>query len=111
MSAVQPWTPAGPDIQAVLARYPDPLGALAEARIPAIVLRQAYAPAHCAGLIRRFIDRGLMLSPEEHSRTADARSRAYHPLPHRAGAPPTLTVRERRMVTVPWASTRAVVSV
>jgi carrier-protein-independent halogenase WelO5-like protein len=75
MSAVQTWTPAEPNIQTVLARYPDPLGALAEARIPAIVLRRAFEPAQCTGLIRRFIDRGLMLSHEEHTRTADPRSR------------------------------------
>lgn len=75
MNTPETWTPAGPDIATVLTRYPNPLAALAEARIPAILLRRAYAPAQCAALIDRFIERGLMLSPEEHARTADPRSR------------------------------------
>jgi len=58
--ASENWLPAGPDITTVLAQYPDPLRALSEARIPAIILRRAYEPAQCAGLIRRFIERGLM---------------------------------------------------
>src|SRR5438093_1988638 len=75
VSASETWTPAGPDIQSVHARYPDPLRALAEAHIPAIVLRRAYEPAQCAGLIGRFVELGLMLAPEEHARTADPRTR------------------------------------
>src|SRR5438067_773512 len=59
----------------VLANYPEPLAALAEARMPAIILRRAYPPEHCAGLIQRFIDRGLMPDPVEHARTADPRTR------------------------------------
>jgi hypothetical protein len=43
--------------------------------MPAIILRRAYDPAHCAGLVRRFIDRDLMPDPEEHARTADPRTR------------------------------------
>jgi hypothetical protein len=69
------WTPAGPDLARVFARYPDPLAALAEARIPAILLRQAYQPSHCARLIARFIERGLMLDAKEHARRSDPRTR------------------------------------
>jgi hypothetical protein len=69
------WTPAEPDLSGIFTRYPDPLRALAEARIPAILLRRAYDPAQCAGLIRRFIERGLMLDAGEHSLRADPRSR------------------------------------
>jgi hypothetical protein len=59
------WEPLGPDLEAVFAAEPDPLRALSEARIPAILLRRAYPPAQCQGLIRRFIDRGLMRDPED----------------------------------------------
>ncbi len=65
MPSPEAWTPAGPDLKTVLARYRDPLLALSEARIPAIVLRRAYDPDHCAGLIRRFIDRDLMRDPAD----------------------------------------------
>ena len=57
------WRPAGPDVRSVLAADPDPLRTLAGAGIPAIILRGAYPAADCAGLIRRFIDRGLMPDP------------------------------------------------
>lgn len=73
--AIEAWAPAGPDLESVLARHPDPPRALAEARIPAILLRRAFDPAQCDGLIRRFIDRGLMPDPEEHRRGSDPRTR------------------------------------
>src|SRR5215213_5288638 len=60
MSSDQNWTPAGPDLASVFAQYPDPLLALSEARIPAILLRRVYDPAQCHALIQRFIERGLM---------------------------------------------------
>lgn len=69
------WTPVEPDLEAAFARYPDPLRALSEARIPAIILRHAYDPAHCAGLIRRFIDRGLMRDPEDPALASETRRR------------------------------------
>ena len=50
------WTPAEPDRQAVFARYSDPLRALANAEIPAIILRQVFNPTDCQGLIQRFIN-------------------------------------------------------
>jgi len=75
IAAAESWTPAGPDVASVLAQYPEPLAALAEARMPAIILRGAYDPVHCAGLVRRFIERGLMPDAEEHARTADPRTR------------------------------------
>lgn len=69
------WTPVEPDLETAFARHPDPLCALSEARIPAIILRQAYDPAHCAGLIRRFIDRGLMRDPEDPALASETRRR------------------------------------
>jgi hypothetical protein len=74
-TAAESWTPAGPDLASVRSAYPDPLAALAEAQMPAILLRRAYDPDHCAGLIHGFIDRGLMPDPAEHARTADPRTR------------------------------------
>jgi hypothetical protein len=62
---VTTWMPAGPDIESVLARYADPLQVLSEAGIPAILLRRAYEPEQCAGLIQRFLERGLMLPPDD----------------------------------------------
>ena len=59
-----PWDPAGPDMNAVLARYEDPLQALAKAEVPAILLRQVYRRRHCDGLIERFIERDLMPHPD-----------------------------------------------
>jgi hypothetical protein len=69
------WSPAEPDIAAVLAEYPDPLRALSEAEMPAILLRRAYDPAQCRGLIRRFIERGLMPDPQGPERASDPRTR------------------------------------
>lgn len=63
MCATTPWLPAEPDLPSVLAHYPNPVHALANAEIPAIVLRQVYDPAQCAGLIRRFMRWGLMRDP------------------------------------------------
>ncbi len=43
----------------------DPLRALAEARIPAIILRGAFPAEACTALIQRFIDRDLMRDPKQ----------------------------------------------
>lgn len=68
------WSPVEADLHTILKEYPDPLRALAEAQVPALVLRRAYDPAHCQGLIRRFIERGLMRDPQDTS-GQDTRSR------------------------------------
>ena len=73
MATSLPWSPAEPDLQAVLAAHPDPLRALAGAEMPAIVLRQAYDPAQCMPLLQRFTDWGLMRDPK--ATTADQRNR------------------------------------
>jgi len=67
VSAATSWTPVEADLQTLLGDYPDPLAALAAAQVPALVLRRAYDPAHCQGLIRRFIDQGLMRDPVDTS--------------------------------------------
>lgn len=52
------WKPFEADIDQILRQYPRPLEALAQRRIPALVLRQAYNRDHCAGLMQRFAERG-----------------------------------------------------
>ena len=54
------WIPAGEDLKGILGAYEDPLHALSLAEVPALMIRNAYPPAQCAGLIDRFIERGLM---------------------------------------------------
>ncbi len=73
MQATQPWLPAEPDLPTILNTYSDPLRALANAEMPAIVLRQAYNPEHCPQLLQRFLDWGLMRDPK--TTTADQRNR------------------------------------
>lgn len=76
MPSTDVWEPLGPTLDAILAASPDPLRALSEARIPAILLRKAYDPALLPGLIRRFIERGLMRDPADPAAAlADKRSR------------------------------------
>jgi len=59
------WLPTEPDLAAALERYKDPLLSLARAETPALILRSAYSPMDCKGLVRRFIDEGLMRDPLE----------------------------------------------
>lgn len=68
------WLPAEPDLSSTLSQYPNPIQALAEAEIPAVVLRQAYDPAACAGLVKRFVQWGLMRDPIDFN-SADKRTR------------------------------------
>ena len=74
MSATSAWLPAEPDQATILAQYPNPIQALAEAKIPAIMLRQAYDPAQCAALVKRFTQWGLMRNPNDPN-SADQRAR------------------------------------
>lgn len=68
------WQPAGPDLPGVRARLSDPLRALANAEIPAIVLRGAYSAEDCAGLLQRFQGWGLIRDPLNFN-SADKRTR------------------------------------
>jgi hypothetical protein len=70
------WTPLGPDLDTIMAQNPDPLRSLSEAKIPAILIRRAYEPEQCDGLIRRLLDRGLMRDPDDaEAAKEDPRSR------------------------------------
>lgn len=68
------WQPAEPDLSSALAQYANPIQALAEAEIPAVVLREAYPPAQCAALVKRFVQWGLMRDPND-TNSADKRTR------------------------------------
>ena len=54
------WLPAEPDLETVCKTYSDPIYALSQAEMPAIILRNAYSPTQCQGLINRFTNMGLM---------------------------------------------------
>ena len=59
-----PWRPVETGgVEEALTDGRDPLRRLVEAEIPAIILRGAYPASACAGLVRRFIERGLMRDP------------------------------------------------
>ena len=64
-----------PDLETALAKYDNPIKTLADAEVPAFILRQAFDPAHCEGLIQRFIDLGLMRDSNEPRAAADKRVR------------------------------------
>ena len=74
MSAPTTWLPAEPDQATILDQYPNPIQALAEAKIPALMLRQAYDPAQCTELVKRFTQWGLMRNPQDPN-SADQRAR------------------------------------
>lgn len=69
------WAAVEPDLDAALARFDNPIQALANAEVPAFVWRKAYAPDHCKGLVRRFTDLGLMRDAKEPRATDDHRLR------------------------------------
>ena len=68
------WLPAEPDLKTVCEKYKDPIYSLSQAEIPAIILRNAYSPEQCQGLISRFTNMGLMRD-EADINSADKRTR------------------------------------
>ena len=68
------WFPAEPDLKTVCEVYSNPIYSLSQAEIPAIILRNAYSPAQCQGLIDRFTNMGLMRD-EADINSADKRTR------------------------------------
>ena len=69
------WSAVEPDLEAVNRLYVNPIESLAQAQCPAFVLRRAYSPDHCRGLVRRFIDMGLMRDAAEPRLADDVRPR------------------------------------
>ena len=74
MNAQSNWLPAEPDLETVCQTYSDPIYALSQAEVPAIILRNAYSPTQCQGLIHRFTNMGLMRD-EADINSADKRTR------------------------------------
>ena len=74
MNAQNNWLPAEPDLETVCRTYNDPIHALSQAEMPAIILRNAYSPTQCQGLIERFTNMGLMRD-EADINSADKRTR------------------------------------
>jgi hypothetical protein len=74
MNAQTNWLPAEPDLETICKTYSDPIYALSQAEVPAIILRNAYSPAQCHGLINRFTNMGLMRD-EADINSADKRTR------------------------------------
>lgn len=74
MNAQTNWLPAEPDLETVCQTYSNPIYALSQAEVPAIILRNAYSPAQCHGLIHRFTNMGLMRD-EADTNSADKRTR------------------------------------
>ncbi len=68
------WKPAEPDLASICNTYKDPIYTLSQAEIPAIILRNAYSPEQCQGLIDRFTYMGLMRDENELN-SADKRTR------------------------------------
>jgi hypothetical protein len=58
------WACLEPDAQTILAAQEQPLQALAEARVPALILRNALPVEHCQSLISHMVSQGLLPDPE-----------------------------------------------
>ena len=54
------WTVAEPDVESIQDRYAQPLEALAQGEVPALVLRQAYSPEACQRLLQRLFAEQLL---------------------------------------------------
>ena len=74
MSSSTTWLPAEPNLDSILASYSDPLQALSEAEMPAIIFRQAYNPDEGYRLIDRFLEQALIRDPKD-DQTEDTRTR------------------------------------
>ena len=65
MTAATAWVPAEGSPARILDEYPRPFEALAAGEIPGVVLRRAFDPGHCTGLVARLYERGLAYDPGE----------------------------------------------
>ena len=63
MTATTHWAPVEAGLGEILQAHETPLELLARGEAPALVMRRAYDPAHCAALVERFYERGLLYDP------------------------------------------------
>ncbi len=75
MTVPHAWPPAEGGLQEIIKKYPKPLNALVSGEVPAIVLRKAFNPAHCAGLVERLYERRLVYDPRQ---TGDSSKRPVY---------------------------------
>ena len=63
MTAASQWAPVEAGLGEILQAHERPLELLGRGEVPALVMRRAYDPAHCAALVERFYERGLLYDP------------------------------------------------
>ena len=59
-TTVQPWNPLEGTVETVLEQHSNPMAELARGACPAIIVRGAFAPTDCRGLVARFHERDLV---------------------------------------------------
>ena len=65
MKQTTPWQPLAPDIPTILETSQFPLDDLAAGHIPAVILRNAYAPEKCSQIVTDLTQRGLLFDPSQ----------------------------------------------
>ena len=65
MKTLDTWPHFEGSIEDICRAFPSPLAALAQGKVPALVLRNVYKPSHCSSLIERFYEKGLLYNPHE----------------------------------------------
>jgi hypothetical protein len=58
-----PWKPIEGTVDEILSQDPRPFDAMRAGKIPAVIVRRALPPDHCAALVDRFYDRDLIYDP------------------------------------------------
>jgi hypothetical protein len=65
MSTIHDWRLAEPDLETIFASYSQPLEALAQGEVPALVIRNAYPAERCQGLVSRLVAEELLYDPRQ----------------------------------------------
>jgi hypothetical protein len=65
MSQMTTWSPVDGTIDEILTRVPRPLEAMMAGEIPAVIIRGAFPPDHCAALVQRFYKHDLLYDPRQ----------------------------------------------
>lgn len=69
MPVTSHWEPVEAGLGEILQGHERPLELLASGEAPALVMRRAFDPAHCAALVERFYERGLLYDPRVEGET------------------------------------------
>ncbi|MYD64371.1 MAG: hypothetical protein F4W91_25335, partial [Gemmatimonadetes bacterium] len=65
MSQTAVWSPVEGTVDEILAQVPRPFDAMMASDIPAVIVRRTFPSDHCAALIERFYERGLLYDPRK----------------------------------------------